>query len=52
MIQEHCLGKIKDINEAGEAVIIAAWPSLTRAFDRQYETVEIILNDGRRIAAL
>jgi hypothetical protein len=52
MIQEHCLGKIKDINEAGEAVIIAALPSLTRAFDRKYETVEIILNDGRRITAL
>jgi hypothetical protein len=49
MIQEHCLGRIKDITEAGEAVIIAALPSLTRAFDRKYETVEIILPDGRRI---
>jgi hypothetical protein len=52
MIQEHAIGRITDITEAGEAVIIAALPSLTRAFDRKYETVEIILNDGRRITAL
>lgn len=49
MIQEHALGRITDITEAGEAVIIAALPSLNRAFDRKYETVEIILPDGRRI---
>lgn len=49
MIQEHCLGRIKDITEAGEAVIIAALPSLNHAFDRKYDTVEIILPDGRRI---
>lgn len=49
MIQEHAIGRITDITEAGEAVIIAALPSLTRAFDRKYGQVEIILPDGRRI---
>ena len=49
MIQEHVLGRIVDMTEDGEAVIKAALPSLTRAADRQYETVEIILPDGRKI---
>jgi hypothetical protein len=52
MIQEHCLGYIQDIKEDGTAVINAALPSLVRAFDRKYNEVEIILNDGRRITAL
>lgn len=52
MIQEHVLGRIVDMTEDGEAVIKAALPSLTRAADRQYETVEIILPDGRRITPL
>jgi hypothetical protein len=52
MIQEHCLGRITDITEAGEAVIYAALPSLTRACDRKYSEVEIILPDGRRITPL
>jgi hypothetical protein len=52
MIQEHCLGYIQDIQENGTAVIHAALPSLTRAFDRKYNEVEIILNDGRRITAM
>jgi hypothetical protein len=49
MIQEHCLGRIVDIKEGGEAVIIASLPSITRALDRKYSDVEIILPDGRRI---
>lgn len=49
MIQEHALGKIVDIKEGGEAVIIASLPSITRALDRKYSDVEIILPDGRRI---
>ena len=52
MIQEHVLGRIVDMTEDGEAVIKAALPSLTRAADRQYEVVEIILPDGRRITPL
>jgi hypothetical protein len=52
MIQEHVLGRIVDMTEDGEAVIKAALPSLVRAADRQYETVEIILPDGRRITPL
>ncbi len=52
MIQEHALGQITDIKEDGTAVITAALPSLVRAFDRKYSTVEIILPDGRRITAL
>lgn len=51
-IQEHVLGRIVDMTEDGEAVIKAALPSLTRAADRQYEVVEIILPDGRRITPL
>lgn len=52
MIQEHALGKIVDIKEGGEAVIIASLPSITRALDRKYSDVEIILPDGRRITPL
>jgi hypothetical protein len=52
MIQEHAIGYITDIREDGTAVINAALPSLVRAFDRKYNEVEIILNDGRRITAL
>jgi hypothetical protein len=52
MIQEHALGKIVDIKEGGEAVIIASLPSITRALDRKYREVEIILPDGRRITPL
>lgn len=51
MIQEHAIGYIQDIQENGTAVIHASLPSLTRAFDRKYNEVEIILNDGRRITA-
>ena len=52
MIQEHALGKIVDIKEGGEAVIIASLPSITRALDRKYREVEIIFPDGRRITPL
>ena len=52
MIQEHALGRIVDIKEGGEAVIIASLPSITRALDRKYREVEIILPDGRRITPL
>ncbi len=49
MIQEHTIGRIIDIKENGEAVIHAALPNLSRALDRLYDKVEIILPDGRRI---
>jgi hypothetical protein len=49
MIQEHILGRIVDIKEDGRAIIEANLPSIIRACDRQYEQVEIILPDGRRI---
>lgn len=52
MIQEHAIGYIQDIKENGTAVIHAALPSLMRAFDRRYNEVEIIFNDGRRITAM
>ncbi len=52
MIQEHVIGRIVDMTEDGTAVINAALPSLVRAFDRKYNEVEIILNDGRRITAM
>lgn len=50
MIQEHVIGRIVDMTEDGEAVIKAALPSITRAADRHYEVVEIILPDGRGIS--
>lgn len=49
MIQEHAVGKIVDIAEGGTATIKAVLPSLQHALDRQYDDVEIILPDGRRI---
>ena len=51
MVQEHCLGRIVEIRDTGEAVITAALPNLNHALDRQYDSVEIILPDGRRITA-
>ena len=51
MVQEHCLGRIVEIRDTGEAVIMADLPNLNHALDRQYDSVEIILPDGRRITA-
>ena len=51
MVQEHALGRIVEIRDTGEAVILAALPNLNHALDRQYDSVEIILPDGRRITA-
>ena len=49
MIQERAVGRITDITEEGLAVIHAALPNLKHALDRNYDEVEIILPDGRRI---
>lgn len=49
MVQEHALGKVVDIDEAGVATIKATLPNLLHALDRHYDEVEIILPDGRRI---
>lgn len=50
MIQEHCIGQIKEWHEDGTVVIVAAVPNLPHALDRKYNEVEIILPDGRRIS--
>lgn len=50
MVNEHTLGRIVDIDEAGTATIKAVLPSLHHALDRKYSRVEIILPDGRRIS--
>lgn len=50
MVQEHALGYIQDIMDDGTAVIHAALPNLSRAIDRKYAEVEIILSDGRKIS--
>lgn len=49
MVNEHALGKVVDIDEAGVATIKATLPNLYHALDRHYDEVEIILPDGRRI---
>ena len=49
MVNEHALGRIVDIDEAGVATIKATLPNLMHALDRHYDEVEIILPDGRRI---
>lgn len=49
MVNEHALGKVVDIDEAGVATIKATLPNLLHALDRHYDEVEIILPDGRRI---
>lgn len=49
MINEHAIGYIQDINEAGGVVITATLPNLEKALDRKYQEVEIIFQDGRRI---
>lgn len=50
MINEHTLGHIVKIDESGAATITAVLPNLFHACDRKYDTVEIILPDGRRIS--
>lgn len=50
MINEHALGHIVDISEGGVATIKATLPNLYHACDRKYDSVEIILPDGRRIS--
>lgn len=50
MINEHASGHIIDISEGGVATIKATLPNLYHALDRQYNEVEIILPDGRRIS--
>lgn len=50
MIHEHCIGRISEIGEDGSVVIKAMLPNLYHAILRQYEDVEIILPDGRRIS--
>lgn len=52
MINEHALGQIVDIDEGGIATIRATLPNLYHAIDRKYNSVEIILPDGRRITPL
>ena len=49
MINEHTIGHIVKIDESGAATITAVLPNLFHACDRKYDTVEIILPDGRRI---
>ena len=50
MVNEHALGRIVKIDESGAATITAVLPNLYHACDRKYDTVEIILPDGRRIS--
>jgi hypothetical protein len=50
MINEHTLGHIVDIDEGGTATIKAVLPNIFHACDRKYDSVEIILPDGRRIS--
>lgn len=49
MIHDHAIGYIQEVNEKGEIVILARLPNLERAIDRQYNEVEVIFQDGRRI---
>lgn len=49
MINERTTGHIVKIDESGAATITAVLPNLYHACDRKYDTVEIILPDGRRI---
>ena len=51
MVNEHCVGMIKDITPRGEAIIIAPLPNLENAFYRQYSEVEVIYQDSRRITS-
>lgn len=48
-MQEHVIGEIVDIDEAGVLTIRAPVPDIARAIVRKYKTAEIILPDGRRI---
>ena len=50
MIHDHAIGYIKEVNEKGEIVILARLPNLERAIDRQYNEVEVIFQDGRKIS--
>ena len=50
MINDHAVGYIQEVNEKGEIVILARLPNLERAIDRQYNEVEIIFQDGRKIS--
>lgn len=50
MINDHAVGYIKEVNEKGEIVILARLPNLERAIDRQYNEVEVIFQDGRKIS--
>ena len=49
-MQEHVIGEIVDIDEAGVLTIRAPVPDIARAIVRKYKTAEIILPDGRRIS--
>jgi hypothetical protein len=49
MVNERTTGHIVKIDESGAATITAVLPNLYHACDRKYDTVEIILPDGRRI---
>lgn len=50
MIQEHVVGKIIQWNKDGTVTIKAAVPNLNHALDRQYDEVEVVYTDGRRIS--
>jgi hypothetical protein len=50
MVNERTIGHIVKIDESGAATITAVLPNLYHACDRKYDTVEIILPDGRRIS--
>ena len=50
MVNDHAVGYIKEVNEKGEIVILARLPNLERAIDRQYNEVEVIFQDGRKIS--
>jgi predicted metal-dependent hydrolase len=50
MINDHAVGYIKEVNEKGEIVILARLPNLERAIDRQYNEVEVIFQDSRKIS--
>lgn len=52
MIQEHVTGVITDIDQWGNATIVAPIPNLGRAVRRRYDKVEVILPDGRGITPL
>lgn len=50
MIYEHIKGYIVDLDDTGTLHITAKVPSMERTLKREYEEVEVILQDGRKIS--